>query len=82
MDVKDELSIKRSLLKNTIKDKNLYNKIDQRVQENIGYLTNMAKTDGGAAADRLIRFNKANKNRKEAILIRNLLNSITLRNRE
>lgn len=62
--VKDEMQTKRSLIKNTIKDKKLYNKIDHRVQENIAYLTNMAKTEGGAAADRLIRFNKANKNRK------------------
>jgi len=62
--VKDEMQTKRSLIKNTIKDKKLYNKIDHRVQENIAYLTNMAKTEEGAAADRLIRFNKANKNRK------------------
>ena len=80
--VKEELETKKALIKNTIKDEKLYNQIDGRVQENILYLANMAKTEGGAAADRLIRFNKSNKNRKEAILIRNLLNSITLRNRE
>lgn len=80
--MKNELETKRSLIKHTIKDKKLYSCIDRQVQENIGYLANLAKTEGGAAADRLIRFNKANKNRKEAILIRNLLNSITLRNRE
>lgn len=51
-------------------------------QENASYLANMDVRRHKGSIDRQIKANKQCKNRKEALLIRKLLQTISLQNRE
>ena len=50
--------------------------------ENIAFLANLNNRRKGLSTERLISNNKINKNRKETLQIRHLLQSIQLKNRE
>jgi hypothetical protein len=52
------------------------------VQENVAYLANVNRRRKGTSTDRLISQNKMNKDRKERLQIKHLLQSIQLKNRE
>ncbi len=78
-----DLQLRRHLIKNTIKDKAMHRKIEASIQENISYLANLNNRRKSAISnERLISQNKINKNRKETLQIRHLLQSIQLKNRE
>ena len=52
------------------------------MQENIAYLANVNRRRKGTSTDRPISQNKMNKDRKERLQIKHLLQSIQLKNRE
>ena len=52
------------------------------VQEDTSYLANLDVRRHKGSVERQIKVNKQDKNRKEALLIRKLLQSISLQNRE
>ena len=74
--------MRTKLLGNTIRDRSMHGKIEASVQENMAYLANMNRRRKGTSTDRLISQNKVNKDRKERLQIKHLLQSIQLKNRE
>lgn len=60
----------------------MHKKIENAVQENISYLANLNNRRKGVPIERLISNNKINKNRKERLQIKHLLQSIQLKNKE
>lgn len=70
------------ILRNTIKDKKLHNCYQTLIANDLEYLIKLDKRKPADVAepDKLIRYNKKNKNRQERLKIKELLSTVKLKN--